>query len=168
MPIEQSDIEFRLSGGAENTDPDASLGGAISNTAIADAQLHNLFDRVSGAQSAAGHVDYRCLYVRNGHETLTWEDVAVWIQAQTPSEDTIVHIGLDPAGVNGTATTIADEETAPAGVTFSAPDSESPLEVGNIPAEQHIAVWVRRTVSEEASAFNNDGATLRAEGDTAA
>lgn len=35
MAITSTDLQFRLSGGSANSDPDASLGGAISSTALA-------------------------------------------------------------------------------------------------------------------------------------
>lgn len=173
MPIAQSDIEYRLSGGAGNADPNAALGGAMSDVLISDGVLHNLFDAVSGQESAAGDVEYRCLYVLNNHGTLTWQQVKAWIAAQTDSPDTAVAIGLDPAGVGdgsatGVATTIADESAAPAGVGFTQPTDAAPLAVGDIPPGQAIAVWVRRTVNAGAAAFNADTAQLRAEGDTAA
>lgn len=169
MPIVAGDIAFRLSGGAGNSDPNASIGGAKSSTAIVDATTHNLFDVVSSAEASAGDTEYRCYYVHNGHGSLTWQSAVVWIQANTPSGDTDVAIGLDPAGVNGTAATPADESTAPAGVTFSQPANEgAALAIGDIPAGQHQAVWVRRVVTAAASAANDDNVVLRHKGDTAA
>lgn len=173
MPIAQSDISYRLSGGAANSDPNASLGGAMSDVEITDGALHNLFDPVSGQESNAGDVEYRCLYILNNHGTLTWQQVQTWIASQTTSTDTQISIGLDAAGIGdgsstGVAATIADESTAPAGVTFTQPTSGSPIAIGDIPPGEAIAVWVRRTVNAGAAAFNDDTAQLRAEGDTAA
>jgi hypothetical protein len=54
MPIVASDIHFRLSGGAGNSNVNASLGGAMSSTSITDNTQQNLFDDISGAESAAG------------------------------------------------------------------------------------------------------------------
>lgn len=169
MPIVTGDIEFRLSGGAGNSDPNASIGGAKSSTSITDATTHNLFDVVSSAEASAGDTEYRCYYVHNAHGTLAWQTAKVWIETNTPSGDTDVSIGLDPAGVNGTAATPADESSAPAGVTFSQPANEgASLSIGNIPAGQHQAIWVRRVVSASAVAANDDNVVLRHKGDTAA
>ena len=60
MPIVSGDIKYYLSGGGGNTNPNASLGGAISSTEITPASLHNLFDLVSSADASAGTDDYRC------------------------------------------------------------------------------------------------------------
>lgn len=169
MPIVSSDIEYRLSGGSGNTNPNASLGGAKSSTEIVSATLHNLFDIVSSAESAAGDIEYRCFYVHNDHATLTLLNAAVFIQSNTPDTQTLLEMGLGTSAVNGTEQTVANENTAPAGVTFStAAGSGNALAIGDIPAGQHKAVWLRRTIDAGASAYDNDGATLRVIGDTAA
>lgn len=172
MPIASADITYWLSGGIANTDPDASLGGARSTDPggeITSAVLNNVFDDVSGDEGAAGDVEYRCVYALNEHGTLTLQGPVLWIGAETPSGDSAVDIGLDPAGVNGTATTVGDESTAPAGVTFSHPTTKGTgISIGDIPAGQHQAIWIRRTIGAAAAAFNNDGPTIRVEGDTAA
>jgi len=174
MAIATTDIKKRLSGGANNADPNASLGGVKSSTELAPAAANNLFDDVSGAESSAGDIEYRCLYIHNAHATLTLQNAKVWIGANTPSPGSDVAIGLDPAGVGdgsstGVAATIADENTAPTGVAFSAAaDEANGLAVGDIPPGESIAVWIRRTISAGAAAYNNDSMQLNWSGDTAA
>lgn len=172
MPIVASELELRLSGGASNTDPDASLGGAMSTVGgglITTAVLNNLFDDVSGDESAAGDVEYRCVYVRNNNGSLTLSAAKLWIQTVSPSTDSVFAIALGGEGNGGTAETVADESTAPSGETFSSPtDKASGLDLGNLAASEFYPVWIRRTISSSASAFNNDGPTLRIEGDTPA
>lgn len=168
MPIVSTDIKYRLSGGAANSDPNASLGGAKSSVEIVDATLHNLFDIVSSAEASSGDVEYRCFYIHNGHATLALQNPEIFIQTNTPSADTDVSIGLDPAAVDATATTIVDESTPPAGVTFTQPGSGAPLTFADLPAGSHKAVWVRRNISAAASAVNGDSVILRVQGDTAA
>ncbi len=162
MPIASSDIQYRLSGGAANSNPAASLGGAKSSTAAGA----TIFDDVSAAESAAGDTEYRCIYVHNNHGSLTLQNAVIWIQTNTPSGDTTVAIALGGEGLNGTAETVANENTAPAGESFSSPASKGAgLSLGNIPAGQHYPVWVRRTVNAGAAAAA-DSFTLRVEGDT--
>ena len=169
MAIVQADIQIRLSGGSGNTDPDASLGGAISTTGITDATLSNLFDQVSGDESSAGDTEYRCFYFKNNHGSLALQNAVVWVDANTPASDTSVEIALAGEGVNGTAETIANESTAPSGETFSAPATKGAgLSVGNIPAGQHIAVWVKRIINAAAAANNLDNVIIKIEGETAA
>lgn len=169
MPIVANDIKFYLSGGAGNTDVNASLGGVISTTEITTATLHNLFDVVSSAETTSGDVEYRCIYVKNTHGTLSLTSAAAWISSNTPSTDTTLDIGLGTSAINGTEQTVADESTTPTSVTFSAPATQGAgLSIGDIPAGQHKAIWLRRTVNAAASAYSNDTATINVGGDTAA
>jgi len=168
MAIEATDLDFHLSGGSGNSDPNAALGGAISTTQIG-AGVHNLFDQVSGAESSAGDTEYRCFYVKNAHGSLTLQSSKVWIQSNTPSTWTAVRIALGTSAVNGTEQTIADESTAPSGVTWStAADEANSLSIGDIPAGQHKAIWVERVITAGAGAYNDDQATIRVKGDTGA
>jgi len=168
MAIVAGDIDFHLSG-ATGT-PATSLGGAIHATQITDATTHNLFDIVSSAEASAGDTEYRCFYVKNNHGTLALQNAEIYVQQVTPSTDTDIEIGLDLAGVNGTADTIANESTAPdPAVTFdTAVGSGNALTIGNIPAGEHMAIWVKRIVSASASAYTDDNVIIRVAGDTAA
>lgn len=169
MAIISSEIQYRLSGGASNAVANSSLGGAKSSTSITSGVANNLFDNVSGDEAAAGDIEYRCIYIHNSNASLTWENVVVWVDTNTPSTSTTIDIGLGSAAINGTEQTVANESAAPTGVTFSAPSSKvTGLSIGNIPAGQHKAVWLRRTVTAGAAAVNNDNVVIRSEGDTAA
>lgn len=168
MPITASDIDFRLSGGAANAVGDSSLGGVISSEAVS-ASLNALFDRVTGAEAAAGDVEYRCVYIKNTHGSLTLYAATVWIDSNTPSTDTAIAIGLGTAAVNAEEQTVGNESTAPSGVSFSAPGSYGAgLVIGDIPAGQFKAVWIRRTVTAAAAAYNSDGFTIACQGDSGA
>ena len=172
MAIVASDIQTRLSGGAANSNPNLSIGGVMSSTAWAGGVLHDLFDVITGDENAASTVDYRCVYVRNGHATLTLLGATVWLTSQTAGGAT-VDMGLDPAAIgNGTTTgvaaTPANETTAPASVTYSSPASKAGgLVIGDIPAGSAKAIWFRRTAANSA-AIDNDGVTLNIAGDTTA
>lgn len=171
MAITSSDLEYRLSGGASNTSPAASLGGAMSTVAggiITSAVLNNLWDDVSSAESSAGDVEYRAIYIKNKHGSLTWENVVAWISSLTSSADTEFDIALADEAVGVAMETIADESTAPVGPTFTRPTSKGAgLSIGNIAAGSYKGIWIRRTVTAAAAAASDTG-TIRCEGDTAA
>lgn len=161
MPIVSSDILFKQSG-ANN------LGGAISANDVS-AALHGLFDAVTGSESSAGDVEYRCVYVKNSHATLTLYNAVAFIQSNTPSTSTVCDIGLGASTIGNEEQTVTNEGTAPDGVSFSAPSSyASGLAIGNLAPGQFKAVWIRRTVTINASAYSGDGMTLAVQGDTAA
>ena len=167
-PIASSDIKYRLSGGGSNSDPNASLGGAKSSTEVTDNVDNNLFDDVSGAEHTAGDVEYRCIYVHNGHGSLTLLSAVVWIQSDTSGADSDISIGVGSAAVNGSEQSIANESAAPADVSFSdaAVSRATGLALGDIPAGQHKAVWIRRTISAGSTPQAADTCSVQAGGDT--
>jgi hypothetical protein len=181
MPIAASDILFKLSikTGAKGNDagstPAGSLGKYISTTQITDNTLNNLFDDVSGDENAASDVEYRCIFVHNAHATLTWVGAKVWLSAEVAGGAAIeiaiddeVDSPIDQAAAQ--ADLIADESTAPgAGVgAFSGPTSKGAgLDLGDIAPGYCRAIWVKRTAANTV-AVDNDGVTIKVEGDTAA
>jgi len=169
MAIADTDIEYRLSGGVSNTDPNASIGGAISTLSgglIVSGNPENLFDATSGDEAAAGDVEYRCFFIKNKHATLTWISPKVWVKTASSSADVAFALGLASEGVGGTPSAIANESTAPSGVTFTTPTTKAGgLSVADVPAGSSVGVWVRRTVTAGAAAADVT-VTVRAEGDS--
>ncbi len=144
MPIEPADIQFRLSGGGGNSSPASSLGGAMSSVTGGA----NIFGPVDGAEAAVGSVRFRCEYICNNDPSRTLVGAKLWILTNTPSATTSVEIGAGVAGVNGTEPAIANDLTAPAGVTFIAADSfATAVELGDIPPLGRRPFWTRRTVN---------------------
>lgn len=167
MPIITGDFVTRLSGGAANATGNAALGGAKSNNAISGA-VDGLFDAVTAAEAVAGTVEYRCVYLHNANGTDTMTNARVWISANTPLAGTTLDIGVGTSAVNGTEQTIASETTAPTSVTFSAPTTAGTgLALGTIPAGQHRAIWLRRTVTAGSGSSANDTWTLGYDCETA-
>ena len=178
MAITATDIQYRFSVAAAAGDTTAgtaatSLGDQASTTQITDATLHNLFDVITGAENAASEAEYRCIFVYNAHATLTWENVVCWLSAEVGggaaaaiSIDTTATSDIDSASQQ--AKTVADENTAPASQTFSSPTTKGTgLSIGKLAPDECRAIWVRRTAANT-GAVNNDGVTIRCEGDTAA
>ena len=156
MSIITGNFVTRLSGGAANASGNASLGGAKSSNAMSGS-VDALFDFTSGAESAAGDVEYRCVYLNNENGTDTMLGPVVWISSNTPLAGTALAIGVGTSAVNGTEQTVANESTAPAGVTFSEPASAgSGLALGDLPPGQHKAIWLRRTVTAGSGSSAND------------
>ena len=116
-------------------------------------------------------MEFRCVYVRNGHATDTWgPNIKVWFSAVTAGGANL-EIALDLAGVgNGATTGVADtigtenEVPAPA-LTFTAPTTKATgLSIPNLIAGNSHAIWIRRTATNSALQAN-DGATLEVQGD---
>lgn len=180
MPITDSDILIKYSvktGSAGNSvagTAAGSLGKYISTTTITSAQLNNLFDDISGAENAASTVDYRIIFFRNAHASLTAQGVKVYLSAEVAGGASIA-IAIDnvAASVIGSASAqaeeLATETTTPAANGgFSSPTTTgAALSLGDIAAGECRAVQIRRTAANTA-AVDNDGVTLTWFFDTAA
>jgi hypothetical protein len=163
-PLDVADaLEWRLSGGALNSDQSASLGGDMSSVEVVGAVDGNLFANVPTSEAASGSTKYRCIYIHNATgEAIT--NFGLYISTPTPSTFTEVYIG--EGGLNGSETAVADEDTAPTGVTFTRPTSAAgALSLPDLPAGQHIAIWVRRDVEALAEGAWSDYVRLTPVGD---
>lgn len=159
-----------MSGGSANTDPQQSLGAAKSSTQVTDNTLNNIFPNVTGAESTAGNTKFRCLYLHNADDTsLTFTNAKIWISQDSSSSNDEVDIGLGTSAINAQEQGPLTEGVAPSGVTFSHPTTEgAALVIGDIPAGQHKAFWLRRVVQAGAAAFTSDTFQIQVSGDTAA
>ncbi len=164
MAIVAGDIHYRLSGGAGNTDPAASLGGVMSTSTDAGT---NLFEDIDGPTAQTGHTDYRGVYIYNAHGSLTYQAVRVWVSTDTPSPDTDADIALADEAVGNDMETIANDVTAPVGPVFAntAVSYATGLVIGDIPNGSRKGVWVKRVINAGAAAYA-DSFTVTCQGDT--
>lgn len=182
MAITDTDILIKLttlSGSAGNSqaqgNPNNSLGKYISTSQLSGTALNNLWDNISGDENAAEDEEYRCVAIHNNHGSLTLLGAVVWLSAEVGGganvEIAVDDASASPIGQAGAQfDQIADESTAPgSGVgSFSAPTSKGTgLALGDIPAGYCKGVWVKR-IANNTGPVDNDGYTLRVEGDTAA
>lgn len=131
------------------------LGGAITATEAPHATTGNLFDTFSGAETAAGGVFYACVYIKNDHGSLTAQNVIAAISSETEHDGVNASLALGSSAVNGSEPTIANENSAPAGVSFTsdtdttttgAATADASIDLGDIPFGEHQAVWLRLTL----------------------
>ena len=180
MPILSTDIlrkytvKTGAAGNATAGTAAGSLGKYISTTQIGpDATVGNLFDDITGDENAAGEAEYRCEGVHNAHASLTWQNPVAWIVSEVAGGASVaLSVDTTAAAALGSAAAqfkeVVDENTAPAGQTFSSPTTKGAgLALGNLPNGQVKGLWHRRTAANTA-AINSDGAVTRIEGDTAA
>jgi hypothetical protein len=177
MPISAANMKLKFSvtaGAAGNSNAGnaaGSLGKYISTTELVDNTLNNLFDDILGSENAGGVVDYRCIFIHNADGALALQNAVVYLLSEVAGGANIA-IGVDPTGpvaigsASAQAAQIANETTAPAGVSFSSPTTfGTALSLGTINAGQCRAIWIRRTATNSA-ALSNDGVTLRIQGDS--
>jgi len=169
MVILNTDLKLFHSHGGSNSTIALDIDGDISSVELTDNSLNNLWADVDGDQGAAGSTKYRKIFFKNAHATLSGTLTKLWILSNTTSSDDTITIGLDPAGVNVAGADIANENTAPAGVSFvTAVDKTNGLNIGTIAAGQKYAIWVKRVVTGPAAAADANTYQLKAECDSAA
>lgn len=177
--ITASDLPWRLSvtaGSAGNSMPSTpagSLGKYISTTAWDQVTLqNNLFDNVSGDENLALDQEYRCVFVYNAHPTLTLYTPAIHLDSQTAGGADIT-IGLDPTAnsqlgsSSAQAVAIAGEDSAPAGVTFTAAATSraTGLFFPDLAPGYCRAVWLKRAATNSPP-LNPDQFVVALTGDT--
>jgi hypothetical protein len=176
LAADGSDMSVRLSvttgsaGDSTASTLAGSLGKYASTTEIALASLNDLFEEAGTSEVTDGSVKYKCMFIVNEHATDSLVDASLWVLSQV-SGGADLAIGLDPVGVvakddsSAQAASIADEDTAPVGVTFSTPTNDvDALDVDDLAAGDCFAVWVRRTIPAAVAALSPDSATLRLSG----
>jgi len=135
-----------------------SLGGYMSTTQINSASsLDDLFLDISGAQNAAGQVDYQCLFLMNNTASLLpmnaiflWFPVALWTYNGAG-----MAVAVDPIGAvaynrsTRQAALIANSLTPPSTVTTWSPGPHttfgSGISAGALQPNYCLGVWIQRT-----------------------
>ncbi|MCP4545509.1 MAG: hypothetical protein GY835_03450 [bacterium] len=102
-------------------------GSAVDEVVTISTALNEFYDDILSAEALAGDTEYQCICLKN-MDSVT-HTLKIW-HSNTDTGGAEMSLGLDVAGVGdgsttGVAATIADEGTAPAGVTFSSPVTEA-------------------------------------------
>lgn len=96
-------------------------------------------NNVSHADRQSGITTYRAVFLKALQDV---EDVICWITTDGQSTYSMSSEGADS---NNEIQTISNEEVAPAGLGWSAADSEStPLSLGNWSTDDLIGIWIKR------------------------
>lgn len=179
MPVTSSDVQRRLtvkSGSAGNTTAgtaNGSLGKYVSTTQLTNNSLHNLFDLVSGAENQAQESEYRCLAILNNHATSSMQNLKAFVVSQgAGGVDFEIGADTNSAAPKGQSAAqfleVTNEDTAPGGVSFSAPASYAAgitLGGGTVPAASVAGLWIRR-IAKNSAAIAGDSVKLRLQWDS--
>lgn len=154
-------LKFNLTGGASNSNGNASLGGTHSANELSATAMNNLFDDVSSAEATAGRTEHRAVDVTNTGDAAA-TSVAFFMDPETTSPSSQIDAGIAASPI-GSTTSVANETTAPSGVTFQHYTSASKLVLPDIPVGGYCRLWLRRVVTAGASGTSNDTGTLNVE-----
>ena len=138
-----------------------SIGATVDNptTVAVSSSVNALFDAVTTAEASAGDIEYRCIYIKNESTTESLISAELFLQTEPTSGTVTLSFGLGAVVTSLTMAlnpAIADESTAPAGITFSIPTSASPLSLTTIPAGSYLIVWLKRIVAASTVAMEAD------------
>lgn len=149
--VTDGDGTYTIQGSNNGGFIDCTIVGAslpTSNTSVTVTiaeDMNEIYDDVTKDESNDGVIRYRCVYYDNDSSDAK-KDAKLWIESNTDGADTI-SIALDAAGAGGTAAVIANENTAPAGATFTAPSTEATaLSIGDLTANQSYPFWIKQEV----------------------
>lgn len=158
-------LEFRLTGGASNTDINTSLGGVMSSEAVSSTALNNIFDNVDPDEAVAGVTEYRMIDVYNSGDAAA-TGVEFYISSNTTSSGSVLYIGEDatnnPHSAAADLETLSNESTAPASptISFGTHDSTDKLPLNDIPAGSAARICLKRVVSAGAGNTSEDLASI--------
>lgn len=118
---------------------------------------NELWDSIPDSQLQSGITKYRCIYIKNAAAGSMGTGWTFWLNTHGQRDKNMLpfgpegadvwlyEVGVDPVGVNGTATTIGSETSAPAGVTFYDAGGVG-VALPTLAAGDYIAVWIKMTI----------------------
>ncbi|MDH5542992.1 MAG: hypothetical protein OEY64_08530 [Nitrospinota bacterium] len=144
----------------------ASLPASNQSDSIALATMsENLFDNVLSGEAAVGRTEYRAVMVKND-SAAAMNSMKVWIETNTPFADDAVEIAIE-LPVSNAIQSIANETTAPTGLTFyTAAGEANALSIGNLAAGAVYGLWIKRVVSVTSQRYANNYFSFTFKADT--
>ena len=184
MALSSVDLVYYYTDTGSTTDTTTSLGETINANTIPSDTANNFFDDVTGDESTAGDIEYRCFAFKNTSDTYDYINCKAWITGcvrAAANKDTIGFALQDPDG--GTVQNPADESTGPNSTAFTVPvgggstcswtfedgtddNPSATLTYGTLPFGSFCAIWFRRDVPAGAAAYSNRATTIQWQGET--
>ena len=177
MPLSSLDIVFYYTGNATGPSNNTlSLGGTISPYTIPDATPNNIWDDVTGDESAAGDTEYRGIAIKDTNPTYSMINPKVWISGyvRAASGADTIYIARSTFPLNSnTMGVCTNESTAPneTGLNWiveGAPSATIDFSPGTLNPGNWFGIWLKRVVPAGASAFSNRSFTIVVQCETTA
>lgn len=148
-------VVYKYTGGASNSDPDASLGGIGSSVTITDPAENNIFDNITPPEIVSGdRVEYRAVDIYNEGDASS-ENTEFYL-TDTPNSESRLDIWYEASP----GQSIVNETTEPSGASWSQPLVGSKLSLSNLAVGARHRIWIRRTVDQDATNISSDTAVL--------
>jgi len=126
--------------------------------------LHQMFANATAAERTAGSIKYRAFMLKNiltsaVANVTTATTPNIWFEFQPRSGIGTIALAVDTVGVDGGSRpsgriqSVATEDTAPSGLSFSSPTSGAPLALSTIAGGGFRPLWFRRTLGAGVAAY---------------
>ena len=120
------------------------------------------------AEAADGDIEYRLVFIKNTHGTLTLFNPLVWIANETMNAGDSIHLAIADE-VKAETETIADETVAPVGPSFTdAIDEGSAIVFPDLAPGEYQGIWVKRTIGAGSALANDRSFDIHVKGETEA
>jgi hypothetical protein len=138
MILEEA-LELRLSGGANNSIVESSIGGPMSTFTVS-----KVFNNISLPNT---NTEYKCIYLYN-YSTETIEELKIFCTKVFTKTPGIIKLGKGE--VNTEAELLNSPYIAPNGISMSIyRDDVDSLLLGDLPSLAYIPIWISRTCTNE-------------------
>jgi len=167
MAVISSTLQINKSGGSANEDQHTSLGGTESAAAgrlFINNFLHNMYDEVGISEASSGDEEYRHFYYVNAN-AFSLSNAKLQILSNTKEKWSKVYFAKGTAANGSREQAVANENTAPVGISEDAWISTGEIALGTIPATSWASIWTRRKVEPGSLIVNNEKVSFRILGD---
>lgn len=145
----QTDLKLFLSGGLENQNPQASLGGHMSSKEFLGSYPHEILDRVSLTEMQSGMTDHHLLYLKNTNTLYAFNNIRIFVLQNTINPFDTILLGLAAAGKNMDEYPLNIDTVVPPNVSFTAADtSTTGLVVPSLGPNEKIGMWIKRVLNQ--------------------
>jgi hypothetical protein len=169
-----SDIIFYYTNTGSTIASNLSLGSTINSNVISDSVNNNVFDDITGDQSASGIIEYRCIACKDIHASASMLNTKVFISdySRAVANNDVISFALEnPTNGTNPVQLIGSDTIAPNTSLFIVANGStvnwveegnpsSTLSFGTIDASKWMGIWLRRVTPSGANAFGNRTVTI--------
>lgn len=141
-----------LNSGQGPNRPSGSIGGYISELTVRNDEFDNLFGEISVYGASKAKTEYRALALVNDSDQEATDVTLYMTTAGELNQGTLL---IAPVAMNRDSEDrpvmerIPDIYSKPFVGDFQATDSENKLNIGTIPANESIGIWICRQINED-------------------
>ena len=160
--VNESNFGIYYSGAISNEqmqgDPSKSLGGYRSSVFISNSMLNKLFDELGISEMNNGQSVYRCIFIKNNHNTESINNLSLYITGKKDFET--IKFGISIPNSNESAVQFLNsQESQPFNITWYEAYTEEDCVIlkSVLTSNSMIALWINREIQPNSSLRNSSG-----------